>query len=91
MDESAAPSIPPTKPVRRSKILAALDAELPNWLADGPLVPDAANLVALPRWVLTFPFRLPMCWRPIVNIPTVQNTSTYYDGAADVSIQRGNV
>ncbi|PIL29338.1 hypothetical protein GSI_09389 [Ganoderma sinense ZZ0214-1] len=48
MDESAAPSTSTTKPVRRSKILAALDAELPNWLA-GPLVPDAANLVAISR------------------------------------------
>ena len=53
MDEPATPSTSTTKPVRRSKILAALDAELPNWLADGPLVPDAANLVASSRWVLT--------------------------------------
>ncbi|KAM5539759.1 hypothetical protein V8D89_006572 [Ganoderma adspersum] len=44
MDESAASSIPTTNPVRRSKILAALDAELA-----GPLVPDAAHLVATSR------------------------------------------
>ncbi|KAI1790059.1 ribonuclease H-like protein [Ganoderma leucocontextum] len=45
MDVSAPPSTSNTKPLRRSKILAALDAELPNWLS-GPLVPDAVNLVA---------------------------------------------
>ncbi len=53
MDVSTAPSTSTTKPLRRSRILAALDAELPNWLA-GPLIPDAVNLVVTPvssRWV----------------------------------------
>ena len=50
MDAPAAPSTSTAKPLRRSKILAALDAEFPNWLA-GPLVPNVADLVANSRWV----------------------------------------
>ena len=54
MDLSAASSTPTstsiTKPLRQSKILAALDAELPDWLG-GPLAPNVAGLVASSRWV----------------------------------------